>query len=289
MRSVRLQIYTMIISHPIHRLEADRRSARTDQLAVEEPLEIRLTFGPAEARRTQKIAVTMRTPGADAALAIGFLWTEGILRDGAHLKSVQHQTRCRPEAKGNIIEVALHPAAPVDLKTLHRNFYMSSSCGVCGKASMEAVRVAPAQALPPPTPLVAPATLYALPERLRAHQATFEQTGGLHAAALFGPEGKLRYCCEDVGRHNALDKVIGRALQDGQLPLHDSVLLVSGRASFELVQKALLAGIPCLTAVGAPSSLAVALADQYGLTLIGFLRGERANIYTHPTRVKVNA
>ena len=279
----------MIISHPIHRLEADRRSARTDQLAVEEPLEIRLTFGPAEARRTQKIAVTMRTPGADAALAIGFLWTEGILRDGAHLKSVQHQTRCRPEAKGNIIEVALHPAAPVDLKTLHRNFYMSSSCGVCGKASMEAVRVAPAQALPPPTPLVAPATLYALPERLRAHQATFEQTGGLHAAALFGPEGKLRYCCEDVGRHNALDKVIGRALQDGQLPLHDSVLLVSGRASFELVQKALLAGIPCLAAVGAPSSLAVALADQYGLTLIGFLRGERANIYTHPTRVRVDA
>ena len=275
----------MTTTFPIHRLVADTASTVTDRLATEEPLEIRLVFGPEAHRRTQKIAVTMRTPGHDAALAVGFLWTEGILRDPAHVHDVQHVTRCRPEATGNIIEVALRPAAPVDLKTLHRNFYMSSSCGVCGKASMEAVRVAPAQALPPPAPLLDAATLYTLPERLRAHQAVFEQTGGLHAAAIFTPQGELRYCREDVGRHNALDKVIGEAVRAGALPLRDAVLLVSGRASFELVQKALLAGIPCLAAVGAPSSLAVQLARQHGLTLIGFLRGERANVYTEAARI----
>ena len=275
----------MIRSHTIERLRADLRQSYTDQLAVEEPLEIRLVYGPETHRRTQAVAVTMRTPGEDAALALGFLWTEGLLRDPAHVAEVGHQQRCRPEARGNVMEVVLAPTAPVDLKTLHRNFYVSSSCGVCGKASMEAVRVAPAQRLPAAAPLLAPAVLYTLPERLRAHQATFERTGGLHAAALFSPDGTLRYCCEDVGRHNALDKVIGRALRAGALPLHGHVLLVSGRASFELVQKALLAGIPLLAAVGAPSSLAVSLAAQHGLTLVGFLRGERANVYTHGARV----
>ena len=275
----------MTADFPIHRLRGQAIRADTDHLAVEEPLEIRLIYGPDEHRRSQAVAVTMRTPGHDAALALGFLWTEGLLRDAAHVQRTQHLSRCRPEATGNILEVYLQPHAPVDLKTLHRNFYVSSSCGVCGKASMDAVRVAPAQRLPPPAPLVGAATLYTLPDRLRAQQAVFERTGGLHAAALFAPDGRLRYCREDVGRHNALDKVIGEALLRHDLPLHDVVLLVSGRASFELVQKAVLAGIPCLAAVGAPSSLAVSLADRHGLTLIGFLRGERANVYTHAGRL----
>lgn len=275
----------MTTTLPIHRLRGPARTAATDQLAAEEPLEIRLVFGPETHRRTHRVAVTMRTPGHDAALALGFLWTEGIIRECGQVSGTRHATRCRAEATGNIIEVALHPDAPVDLKSLHRNFYVSSSCGVCGKASIEAVRVAPAQRLPPPAPLLDVATLYALPDRLRAHQATFDKTGGLHAAAIFTPGGTLRYCREDVGRHNALDKVIGEALLQDDLPLYRSVLLVSGRASFELVQKAVLAGIPCLAAVGAPSSLAVGLATQHGLTLVGFLRGERANIYSCPSRI----
>ena len=272
-------------SHAIQRLRAGATEQITDQLALEEPLEIRLLFGPSDRRMQQRIAVTMRTPGQDAALALGFLWTEGLLRNAAHFQSAAHQTRCRPEAAGNILEVALTPAAPVDLKKLHRNFYMSSSCGVCGKASMEAIHVAPAQQLPTPAPFLSRALLYSLPERLRARQSVFDRTGGLHAAALFTPEGTLLHLHEDVGRHNAVDKVIGAALQSGQLPLHGAVLLVSGRASFELVQKALLAGIPCLAAVGAPSSLAVQLAQAHGLTLVGFLRDHRANVYTHPERI----
>ncbi|MEZ0610340.1 formate dehydrogenase accessory sulfurtransferase FdhD [Fibrella sp. WM1] len=257
-----------------------------DLLAVEEPMEIRLGYGEVTDRQQRPLSVTMRTPGHDFELALGFLFTEGVIRSRGQVHSVRHCTDLgRQEALGNIVRVELQPDVSVELGTLERNFYTTSSCGVCGKASIDAVRNTGCPLLPAAQPFIDPDLIHQLPDQLRAAQAVFDHTGGLHAAALFDRSGTLLLLREDVGRHNALDKVIGAALQQGLLPLHDSLLLLSGRISFELVQKALMAGIPLVAAVGAPSSLAVQMANDVGMTLLGFVRNGSFNIYTHPGRV----
>jgi FdhD protein len=233
-----------------------------DEVAVEEPLEIRVDGAP--------LAVTMRTPGHDDELALGFLIGEGLLGE-------PRSAGPPADLAGNIVEVE----GPLLREPAQRRFYATSSCGVCGKGALEEIAVlAPAL---PAGPVVDRALLAALPDRLR--QPGFERTGGLHATGLFTPGGDLVCVREDVGRHNAMDKVVGRALLDGELPLHDRVLCVSGRLSFELVQKAVVAGAPILVGVGAPTSLAVQVAQDRGLTLVGFARGGRANVYAHPARV----
>ena len=253
-----------------------KAEATRDVLAVEEPLEIRLSYG--EPRVQKAISITMRTPGADRELAAGFLYSEGIVRDRHDVEQIEHCGPPNSAGATNTIRVDLRADAPVDLKRLERHFYTTSSCGVCGKSSIEAL-----QNIAPPRiaegPLVSSNSLVQLPQRLRERQQIFETTGGLHASALFTPDGELLRVAEDVGRHNALDKLVGSYFLDGELPLHDRVLLLSGRASFELVQKALMAGIAFVAAVGAPSSLAVELAEANGLTLVGFLRDERFNVY----------
>ncbi len=259
----------------------------SDQLAAEEPLEIRLGYEVAGGGRTHRtLSVTMRTPGQDEELAAGFLLTEGIIRGKADLLGVRPCPDVqKPEEAGNVVRAELAAHVPVDFQGLERNFYTSSSCGVCGKTSIDAIQTTSCPVLPAQGPHLAYATVHQLPARLRAAQAGFEQTGGQHAAALFSPEGELLLLREDVGRHNALDKLIGAALLQDWLPLHRHVLLVSGRASFELVQKAAAAGLGILAAVGAPSSLAVQAAERFGMTVLGFVRNERFNIYSHPWRV----
>jgi FdhD protein len=246
-----------------------------DRLAAEEPLEIRV--------EGRSVAVVMRTPGHDDELAAGFLLTESAIRSADDLREI---SRCRdldPDAAGNALDVTLAPDHRTDLDALTRHVFTSSSCGVCGKATIESVF----QQFPPvDSPIaVSPEILLSLPEKLREAQATFQKTGGLHASALFDERGNLESLREDVGRHNALDKVIGRALLDGRLPLHDRILLVSGRISFELVQKALAAGIPIIAGISAPSSLAVDLARRGGQTLVGFLRERSFNVYTGHRRI----
>jgi FdhD protein len=223
----------------------------------------------------------MRTPGHDVELATGFLFTEGIIRDRAE---IEHVGQCG--LNGNVVRVRLSAGTAVDLERLERNFYTTSSCGVCGKTSIEALKTTSRYSLPAAVPVVDPALLHRLPEALRKAQAVFDATGGLHASALFDTAGRLRCLREDVGRHNALDKVIGAELLAGHLPAHDRILVVSGRASFELVQKAVMAGVPVLVAIGAPSSLAVELAQQTGMTLVGFARDGRFNIYAARERIR---
>jgi FdhD protein len=258
-----------------------------DVLAVEEPLEIRLHVEVDGRLLRQTVSVTMRTPGDDVHLAAGFLFTEGILRDPGQIEDVRP---CGPMvgdgSARNVVRVQLRPGSTVDLARLERHFYTTSSCGVCGKTSIEALQATSCFVLPPAEPLVDAAVVHALPATLRAAQRVFDQTGGLHASALFDARGTLHALREDVGRHNALDKVIGAEFLAGRLPAHDRILLVSGRTSFELVQKAVMAGIPVLAAVGAPSSLAVQLAASAGITLLGFVRDGRFNVYTGAARVR---
>ena len=256
-----------------------------DLLAVEEPLEIRLAYGD----RMQNVAVTMRTPGHDADLALGFLFTEGIIAGASDVKAVENVSVACSENRQNTILVTFKEGVVPNLRQAERNFYTTSSCGVCGKASIEAIRtVSDAEVV---TPWVGEGTdlsfFLGLPARLAREQEVFAETGGLHAAALFDINGELQLVREDVGRHNAVDKLIGTLLMERRLPLSRSVLLLSGRASFELVQKAVMAGIPVIAAVGAPSSLAVSLAGEFGITLIGFLRNNRFNIYSGSHRVKM--
>ncbi|GAA4353466.1 formate dehydrogenase accessory sulfurtransferase FdhD [Hymenobacter saemangeumensis] len=259
----------------------------TDLLAAEEPLEIRLGFGPEDQRQHRSLAITMRTPGHDEELAAGFLLSEGIIRSKADLLGIRPcPDVTKPEEAGNVVRAELAAHVAIDFDSLARHFYTSSSCGVCGKTSIAAVQGAACPALPRTGPHLAYEVVHQLPDKLRAAQAGFEQTGGQHAAALFTPAGELLLLREDVGRHNALDKLIGAALLAEWLPLHQHVLLVSGRASFELVQKAAAAGIAVLAAVGAPSSLAVQAAETFGLTVLGFVRHGRYNIYSHPWRVQ---
>lgn len=262
-----------------------------DVLAVEEPLEIRLGFADGTHRA---VSITMRTPGEDGELAAGFLFTEEIIRTADQVRQIRHCGLKIGKMKGtvdrvaalnsNTIRVDLAEGVELDLKKLERHFYTTSSCGVCGKSSIEALQ-AHAKPIADPGFRVASDIIHRMPKQLRDVQDVFERTGGLHASALFNADGSLDIVREDVGRHNALDKVIGAKFLESQLPLSDKVLLVSGRASFELVQKALMAGIPILAAVGAPSSLAVELADEFGMTLVGFVRDGRFNIYCGEQRI----
>ena len=263
----------------VSRISGAGLTIQSDVLAVEDPLEIRLGCD-ADGRRVRRaISITMRTPGHDLELAVGFLFTEGIISAPDQLMRVG---AC---GAGNVACVELRPGLAVDLSRLERNFYAASSCGVCGKASLKAVRVEPKNRLLPGWPELGAATVRRLPDKLREAQAVFDRTGGLHAAGLFDAAGNLLAIREDVGRHNALDKLIGAEFMAGRTPLLENVLVVSGRLSFELVQKAAVAGIPILVAVGAPSSLAVSLAREHGLTLLGFVHHDRFNVYTGAERI----
>jgi FdhD protein len=256
---------------------------RSDVLAVEEPLEIRLGCDVEGRRVHHPVSITMRTPGHDLELAVGFLFTEGVLVAREQLAGV------RACGAGNVARVDLRSGVAVDLTRLERHFYTSSSCGVCGKTSLEAVRVCCRDRPSDSWPVVEAAVIHRLPDLLRAAQAVFARTGGLHAAALFDAKGGLLCLREDVGRHNALDKLIGAQFLAGRTPLPENVLLLSGRVSFELVQKAAVAGLPIVAAIGAPSSLAVNLAREHGLTVLGFVRQDRFNIYTGAERIRQTA
>ena len=263
-------------------VRGDSVEVREDRLSGEEPLAIR-ACGPGQ--EPVDVAVTMRTPGHEDELAVGFLRTEGLIDDAASIASITRgdpSTHAQPDD-----EITVHLATPFDAsRVAERHFVATASCGICGKASLDEVEV---RCDPIPAgPVVTRATLIGLPLRLREAQAVFEQTGGLHAAGLFDASGDLIVLREDVGRHNALDKLVGSQLLAGALPLHDRIVLVSGRTSFELVQKAAVAGVPILAAVSAPSDLAVEAAERLGVTLIGFLRGDGFNVYAHPERVALD-
>lgn len=272
-------------SIPITQVRDDQFASVGDSVVVEEPLEIRLVAGPVEKRKGRGLSITMRTPGHDFELAIGFLVSEGIIQSPKAILSAEY---CGKIADGqdvsNIVRIELSPETNFDIQKLQRHFYTTSSCGVCGKASLEALESQEFQTIQSNLK-VGRETVYRLPNLLRNQQDVFSRTGGIHAAGLFDADGNLVSIREDVGRHNALDKLIGEQLLKNRLPLRDSVLVVSGRASFELLQKTLSAGIPIFVAVGAPSSLAVELADQFQITLIGFAGRDRFNIYTHPGRI----
>jgi FdhD protein len=261
-----------------------RVRSREDTLAVEEPLEIRLSTPDGV---IHPVSITMRTPGHDFELAAGFLFTEGIVRDASQIARMEYCVGPDVEQRYNVVGVHLRPGTAFDVGRLQRHFYTTSSCGVCGKTSLDALRTQLPWLAPPPEagPSVAPAVVAALPDRLRMAQGIFDRTGGLHAAGLFTADGELVGVREDVGRHNALDKLIGAQLLARQLPATRSVVVVSGRASFELLQKAAMAGVPVMVAVGAPSSLAAEAAAEFGITLVGFARGQSFNVYTCPDRV----
>jgi FdhD protein len=266
------------VRRPVLRLStAGVRGRRPDTLAVEEPLEIRVAGSP--------LTITMRTPGNDFDLVTGFLAAEGIIAGPGDLLAMRY---CADTTEQNTLDVALAPGVELPDDLMHRAFTTTSACGVCGKSSIEALRVQRPFDIASDGLRLTPAALAALPDRLREAQRVFDRTGGLHAAGLFGEDGELLVLREDVGRHNAVDKVVGWALNKGLLPLAGHVLMVSGRASFELTQKAMQAGIPVLAAVSAPSSLAVELAEDAGMTLIGFLRGETMNVYTGAHRIDLD-
>ena len=270
----------------ISKVSGDQRVSKVDSVAVEEPLEIQLSYPSAEGAAAKSISITMRTPGDDAELAVGFLYTEGIIQSSEQVASVEHAGAADPDSGlRNIIRVALKPGVDVDIGRLQRHFYTTSSCGVCGKASLEALRVTGQESLADKGATFPRSIIISLPDKLAAKQEVFAKTGGLHAAAIFDQDGEIRVLKEDVGRHNATDKVIGELLAEGKLPANEMGLMLSGRASFELVQKALVAGIPLLAAVSAPSSLAVQLAQEFDMTLIGFLRNSNFNIYAGEWRV----
>jgi FdhD protein len=267
----------------IVKIAGDASSARGDTVVTEEPLEIRL-HGSA-------LAVTMRTPGDDFDLAAGFLVSEGVIWAREHLRAIRYCAGATADGPNtyNVLDVATSPQVVIPDFTLERSFYTTSSCGLCGKASLDAVRTKVQWPATEQSFALDPALLSVLPDRLRAAQRLFERTGGLHAAGLFTPDGHLQCVREDVGRHNAVDKLVGWALREDRLPLRQTILLVSGRASFELVQKAAMAGIPAMAAVSAPSSLAVELADELDLTLVGFLRGSTMNVYAGAHRISLRS
>ncbi|MFC7220749.1 formate dehydrogenase accessory sulfurtransferase FdhD [Streptomyces polyrhachis] len=267
------------VRRPVVRIRDGVVTRRPDTLAAEEPMEIRVGGRP--------LTITMRTPGDDFDLACGFLVGEGVVRAAGEVAAIRYCAGATDDGSNtyNVVDVALAAGVAPPDASLERNFYTTSACGLCGKASLDAVRtVAPWSVAEDPL-RISPKELAQLPEALRAAQRVFDATGGLHAAGLFSAAGELLCLREDVGRHNAVDKVVGHALREGLLPLRGSVLMVSGRASFELVQKAVMAGIPLLAAVSAPSSLAADLAQESGMTLVGFLRGESMNVYTGAERI----
>ncbi len=265
--------------------EGDADVEREDVLAVEEPLEIRIR--PVDGGGVSTFVTTMRTPGNDEELVAGLLFAEGVLAERSDLISLDHPSdpRIAPDLRANVVIATVVPESLARAARLTRGTVMGSACGVCGKTSIE--NVLPDDAAPLDSRLqVAAEVLYALPQRLRERQSVFAQTGGLHAAALFTADGEILAVREDIGRHNATDKLVGSFWLARKLPLSDSILMVSGRAGFEIAQKSYAAGIPLLASVSAPSSLAVELAEAAGLTLVGFLRGRRFNVYAHPRRIK---
>jgi FdhD protein len=271
-----LKLSEQVRATPVVEWNAGDARPLQDEVAIEEPIEIRIGG--------TSISITMRTPGDDFELAAGFLFTERIVSERFDLESIVYGHGPDKRPSPNVVDVALRPGKTVDLARLQRHFYAASSCGVCGKASICAVRVRGLRR-PAEDVRISPALLAVLPAVLRNRQEAFDRTGGLHAAALFDASGALIDVREDVGRHNAVDKVIGRALLDGRLPLSRQILFVSGRGAFEIVQKALVAGVPVVASVSAPSSLAVELAREYGLTLIGFIRGQRFVVYSGNERL----
>ncbi len=276
----------------ISRFRAGTSTRKRDTVTVEEPLEIRVQWSDAGREETRNVSVTMRTPGDDFELAAGFLFSEGLL---ATREDVHEIAYCQGTGatEFNVVTVRLRSGVTFDPELLNRNFYTTSSCGVCGKGSLEAVEIRGAEPFMPPgnagdteaAEKVASDLLASLPDRLSESQPVFHRTGGLHAAGLFTPAGELEILREDVGRHNAVDKVVGRAFLDGTLPLSRRILVVSGRTSFEIMQKALAAGIPFVASVGAPSSLAIDVARRFRMTLAGFVRDGGFNVYTEPSRV----
>ena len=259
-----------------------------DIIVVEEPLEIRLGYGPMDMRDETNVSITMRTPGNDFELATGFLFTEGIIKSGDDILSIKYCTNHqKSEQQYNIVRVELKPHIEFEAAAFNRNFYMTSACGICGKASIDAIAVHCRMANEKDSLTVEKRTIFSLAEKLKQKQTIFNNTGGIHAAALFKLDGELLLTMEDVGRHNALDKLIGSLIALNKLHMaEESVLFLSGRASFELLQKSAMAGIKIVCAVGAPSSLAVQTAEEFGITLIGFLRDGRFNIYSHAYRVE---
>lgn len=262
------------------KVQGGQAEARADQLATEEPLEIRLAWDGGE----RTVAVTMRTPGNDEELAAGFLYAEGVIDRRERIVGFRRPIESGDEPEPNVVEVELAEPPAAELPSLERHFFSSSACGVCGKAGLQALQLRAPGRLPP-GPEVDPAVLSSLPDRLREAQGIFEATGGLHAAGLFDAAGRLVALREDVGRHNALDKLFGWAFLQGLLPLHGYLALMSGRSSYEILQKCLMAGVPVVCAVSAPSSLAVELASRFGITLIGFLRNGRFNVYSGVERL----
>jgi FdhD protein len=256
----------------------DGSMERQDAIAIEEPLEIQIRHAEINGGLPKAISITMRTPGHDEDLALGFLMTEGMIADSNEVKSVHQFSE-------NNIMVNIQPDVQLNIDSLDRNFYTTSSCGVCGKASIDAIHTSSMFKINDDEMTVDKNNLYGLQEQLLQQQSVFSQTGGIHAAALFNPRMEQVQLREDVGRHNALDKLIGYCLQQKKIPLSGHVLLLSGRASFELIQKAGMAGIPFIVAVGAPSSLAIELADDLGITLVGFLKSDSFNAYTHEWRI----
>lgn len=267
---------------PIKRVNGECAVYQTDDVSVEDPLEISLSWPFESGLHTKTVAITMRTPGNDEPLAAGFLFTEGIISSRTDVASVQILGR-------NYVCVTLQGDVRFDPAVLDRHSFVSLSCGACGKQSIAAVKVARRLEISPGIPLVDPAVIHCLPDILRRSQAEFSRTGGLHASALFDSKGTLIRLQEDVGRHNALDKLIGGELLAGNIPLSDRILLVSGRVSFELVQKAAIAGVPVVAAVGAPSSLAIDLAAECGITLLGFVRDHRFNLYHDSGRIQATS
>jgi FdhD protein len=263
-------------------VEDGHARVRPDTLATEEPMEIRLLSEDVR----QTVAVTMRTPGADFELAAGFLYGEGIVSSPEDILKISYcvSADLGVEQQYNIVNVELRGDRSYDLRSLERHFYTTSACGVCGKASLDQLELRGCPVIPP-GPEVAAQTIYALPNKLREAQGLFEATGGLHAAALFDASGELVALKEDVGRHNATDKLIGWALLEERLPLSNHLVMVSGRSSFEILQKCLAAGVPIVCAISAPSSLAVDVAQQFGITLVGFLRGNKFNVYSGFDRI----
>ncbi len=270
------------IQVPVRRIADHSSRDDTDWVAVEEPLEIRVGF-PGTAPAGESLVITMRTPGHDEELARGFLFTEGLIEDPAEV--VEFVVADPAEGAGDVLQINVRGELRERFQKLRRNFYTTSSCGICGKASLEALRAKARLEVRGDDLRLSPAVLSGLPAALAARQPTFASTGGLHAAALFGADGVIRNVREDVGRHNAVDKLVGAALRAGQLPFWNLGILVSGRASFEIIEKARMAGCPMVAAVGAPSSLAIDAAWESGITLIGFLRDGRFNVYTVPARV----
>jgi FdhD protein len=283
---------------PVEKVTGRTSREVLDSVAIEEPLEIQLNYGPSKSRQARSISITMRTPGDDLDLAAGFLMTEGVIQDANDIEQIAHaghllnESTLSPQtmdalklgSKQNIVRVDLATHVAVGLATLQRNFYTTSSCGICGKASLLALRtVCPPRAMNKFR--VDAQVLYRLPERLRASQGVFDRTGGLHAAGLFDSAGTLLALREDVGRHNAVDKLVGAEFMADRTPLRDRLLLLSGRASFELLQKSLMGGISMVVAVGAPSSLAVQVAKEFDITLVGFLRQDHFNIYHGSERI----